>query len=60
MMYRAMINTMQSSFNFKSEFTFRSQGIDGKVIQIGRLLAIALHFRAVEIANWILPWSFLL
>ncbi len=58
MMYRAMISTMPSSSNFKSEFTFRSQEIDRKVIQIGRLLTVALHFRAVEIASWILPWSF--
>jgi hypothetical protein len=59
MMYRATIGTMQSNSIFSSKSSFRSQ-IDRKVMQTGKLLTVTLHFRAVEIASWILPWSFLL
>jgi hypothetical protein len=60
MMYRAMIGTIQSDSAFKSKFTICRQEIDRKAIHLGRLLTVMLHFKAAEIASWILPWSFLL
>jgi hypothetical protein len=60
MIYRAMMGTIQSNSTFKSKFTFRDQEIGRKVIQGGRLLTVTLHFKAAELASWILPWSFLL
>jgi hypothetical protein len=59
MMYRAMIGTIQSNSTFKSKFIFRDQEIDRKIIQLGRLLTVTLHFEAAELASRILPWSFL-